>query len=184
VHNVRNALAAIVVADIFGLDVDGTIEALRAFRGTARRFELKGEAQGITVVDDYAHHPTEVRATLAAARTFYGPRRIIAYVQPHTYSRTRALLDQWPAVFGNADVVLIGAIYAARETDPDGEALARHLAQEIARRHPAVKYVGELDQARLVTLRMLRPGDVLLTMGAGDGYRLGEDVVSHLESRN
>jgi UDP-N-acetylmuramate--alanine ligase len=184
VHNVRNALAAIAVADIFGLDIDVTTRALRDFRGTARRFELKGEVRGITVVDDYAHHPTEVHATLAAARTFYGPRRIIAYLQPHTYSRTRALLDQWPAVFGNADVVLIGSIYAARETDPEGEALSRLLAEHIAGRHPAVKYVGDLDQARPTTLRLLRPGDVLLTMSAGNGYLLGEAVLSHLNSED
>ncbi len=181
-HNIQNALAAVLVADIFGIDATQTQAALRDFHGTARRFELKGEAGGITVIDDYAHHPTEVRATLAAARGHYGQRRIVAYIQPHTYSRTRALLEQWPAAFGDADVVLVGAIYAARETDPGGlhQALAQDLARRVAATHPHSVYVGTVPEATAAAQRLLRPGDVLLTMGAGDGNRVGEALLAAL----
>ena len=127
-HNVRNALAALAATSALGIAPEQTIAALAEYRGTRRRFELKGEAGGITVIDDYAHHPTEVRATLAAARDRYPGRRIVVYLQPHTYSRTRALLDDWADAFGDADIVRIGEIYAARERDTlgiDSATLAR-----------------------------------------------------------
>ncbi len=182
-HNIRNALAVLAVADIFGLDDELVAETLRAFRGTARRFELKGEAGGVTVIDDYAHHPTEVRATLAAARHRYGGRRIVAYVQPHTYSRTSALLEEWPGAFADADVVLVGAIYAAREQDSDGAhaRMAEAVTGRIARQHPDVTYVGDVAAATAAARRLLRPGDVLLTLGAGDGNRVGAAVLEQVE---
>lgn len=178
-HNVRNALAVIAVADQFGLAWPVVAEALGAFRGTARRFELKGEVAGITVIDDYAHHPTEVRATLAAARAQYGTRRLVAYVQPHTYSRTSALLEQWPAAFAAADLVLVGDVYAAREQgDPAG--VAQALAERIAAVHPAVAYVGPPAAAAAAARTRLRPGDVFITLGAGDSHRVGEWVIEEL----
>lgn len=185
-HNVCNALAAIGVAGRLGLDMRVVAEALRSFRGTARRFELKGEAGGVTVIDDYAHHPTEVRATLAAARARYNPRRIVAYVQPHTYSRTRALFDDWPEAFTNADVVLVGDIYGAREVGPEDDPrgnLAQQLtagiraAQARGPMPPPVFYVGSVAEATTAALALLQPGDVFLTLGAGDGYRVGEEVL-------
>ncbi len=178
-HNVRNALAAIAVADQLGISPHIAAAALGEFRGTARRFEMKGEAGGITVIDDYAHHPTETRATLAAARARYTGRRIVVYVQPHTYSRTTALFEQWPTAFVNADVVLIGDIYAARETG-DPAALAQRLAERIAEIHPDVTYAGALDQATMMTQERIRSGDVLLTLGAGDSYRIGERILDRL----
>lgn len=188
-HNVCNALAAIAVADWLGIDMHIATTALQAFRGTARRFEIKGEVAGVTVIDDYAHHPTEVRATLAAARERYGARRIVVYVQPHTYSRTRALFDQWPGAFVDADSVLIGAIYGARETAWPGDDLAQQLTRQIAaagaqRTNPQhVAYVGSVAEATTAALALVQPGDVLLTLGAGDGDRVGMGVLEHLQSQ-
>jgi UDP-N-acetylmuramate--alanine ligase len=138
---------------------------------------MKGEAGGVTVIDDYAHHPTEARATLAAARSRFGERRIVAYLQPHTYSRTRALLGEWATAFGDTDIVLIGEIYAARERDTlglDSAAVAKAID------HPNVHAVGGMEHAVATLLGLLKPGDVLLTLGAGDGYRVGERVLEEL----
>jgi UDP-N-acetylmuramate--alanine ligase len=176
-HNVRNALAALVAARAAGAPDGAIAEALAAYRGVGRRFELKGQAGGVVVIDDYAHHPTEVRVNLAAARSRYPGRRIVAYVQPHTYSRTRALIDDWAGAFDDADVVRVGAIYAARETDTlgvDDAIVAGRLA------HPDARAIGGLDHAVEALLDVLRPGDLLLTLGAGDGYKVGEMVLSVL----
>jgi UDP-N-acetylmuramate--alanine ligase len=179
-HNIRNALAVAAVGDLLGLERGAVLAALGSFRGTARRLEHKGEADGVTVLDDYAHHPTEVRATLAAARARYAGRRLVVYVQPHTYSRTLALLDQWPGAFADADVVLVGDIYAAREQPPAGHTPADLLAQVvagIAYAHTDVAAVGPLDAAIAQVAARLMPGDVLITCGAGDGYQVGEAIV-------
>ena len=181
-HNVRNATAAIAVAHALGLNLAEAMLALMEFDGTERRFELKGEASGVTVIDDYAHHPTEVRATLQAARARYGRRRLVAYVQPHTYSRTRALLEAWPAAFADADVVLVGEIYGARERD-EGDISAELLASRIAQHHPAARAVGNLNTATEALRGLLRRGDVLLTMGAGDGNQVGDRVLNALRDR-
>ena len=179
-HNVRNALAAIAVATALGVPQETIAAALAAYRGAGRRFEVKGQAGGITVIDDYAHHPAEARATLAAARSRYPGRRLVVYLQPHTYSRTRALLDAWATAFGDADVVRIGEIYAAREHDPLGMSSAV-LAGRID--HPDVQAVGGLNQAIAELVRLLRPGDVLLTLGAGDGYKVGEAILATFAGR-
>ncbi len=190
-HNMRNALAALGVADQLGIPAEVALTALHSFRGTARRFEHKGDVAGVTVIDDYAHHPTEVRATLEAARSLYGERRIVVYLQPHTYSRTQALLEQWPGVFAAADLVLVGAIYGARETE-SGNATPFDLAQELTGRitalaalqgRPAyVYYAGGLQEAIVVAQSVVRPGDVFLTLGAGDGYRVGEELLAYLKA--
>jgi UDP-N-acetylmuramate--alanine ligase len=180
-HNVRNALAALAATSALGVAPEQAIAALGEYRGTRRRFELKGEAGGITVIDDYAHHPTEVRATLAAASERYPSRRLVAYLQPHTYSRTLALLDEWVAAFGAADVVLIGEIYAARETDTlgiDSATLARRID------HPDSRAVGGMAHAVEALGGLLKPGDVLLTLGAGDGYRVGEMILEKLRAQS
>jgi UDP-N-acetylmuramate--alanine ligase len=190
-HNVRNALAALAATTALGVDPGVTVAALAEYHGTRRRFELKGEAGGVTVIDDYAHHPTEVRATLAAARGRYPGRRIVVYLQPHTYSRTLALLDQWATAFDDAltgqaagagrgaDVVLVGDIYAARERDTLGID-SSSLAQRI--KHPHVRSVGGMEHAVAELLNLLRSGDILLTLGAGDGYKVGEAVLEGLET--
>jgi UDP-N-acetylmuramate--alanine ligase len=178
-HNVRNALAAIAVADTLDIDRNIVAQALASYRGAGRRFELKGEAAGVTVIDDYAHHPSKVRATLRAARNRFGDRRIFAYLQPHTYSRTHALLDEWTTAFDDADVVRIGDIYAAREQNTFGIE-SNHLAQQI--NHADVRTVGAVQQAAHTIAAELRLGDVVLTLGAGDSYVVGEQILCYLQS--
>ncbi len=176
-HNVRNALAALAATNVLGIAPEPTIAALAEYKGTRRRFELKGEAGGITVIDDYAHHPTEVRVNLAAARARYPGRRIVVYVQPHTYSRTLALLDAWADAFGDADIVRVGEIYAAREHDTlgiDSATLARRID------HPNSQEVGGMTHAVEQLLGLLQPGDLLLTLGAGDGHKVGEKILEKL----
>jgi UDP-N-acetylmuramate--alanine ligase len=176
-HNVSNTLAVLAVAHRLGLDMERVLETLPRFRGVRRRFELKGEVGGILVIDDYAHHPTEIQATLAAARRRYGRRPLWVFFQPHTYSRTKALLDGFVASFQDADHVLISEIYAARERNTLGIT-----AQDLVRRmnHPDVRYVETVEEASAHLQAALRPGDVVLTLGAGDGYIVGEDLLRAL----
>ncbi len=173
-HNIQNACVALAACCYAGVSPASAGAALADFRGAERRFQVKGEANGVTVVDDYAHHPTEIVATLRAARRRYGERRIVALFQPHTYSRTITLLPDFAQAFADADAVLIADIYAARERD-EGKVHARDLVA--ASHHPAMRYVGALDEAARDLAAILRPGDVLLTMGAGDVWTVGEKIV-------
>lgn len=179
-HNVRNALAALAVCAELGVDMAAASAALAGFRGTARRFELKGEAAGVTVIDDYAHHPTEMAATLAAARARYPGRRIVAYLQPHTFSRTSALLADWPEAGRDADLLLVGDVYAAREQG-DPAALAAELAARFAAAGVDARHVGDVAAAAAALADLARPGDVVLTLGAGDGDRAGLALLERLE---
>jgi UDP-N-acetylmuramate--alanine ligase len=180
-HNALNALATVVVADWFGISFETVRRTLTDFRGVGRRFEIKSETAGVVFVDDYAHHPTEVRATLAAARERFPGRRVWAVFQPHTYSRTNALLDEFAEAFSEADEVIILRIYPARETDDLGIS-----AQQLVARmdHPCVRHIASRHAAADYLVAHLRAGDVLLTMGAGDGYMVGEWVMDALEARN
>src|SRR3990170_8528796 len=130
IHNVSNALGAIAVGSILGLPLEAMRRSVAEFRGVKRRFQPIGEAAGITVMDDYAHHPTEVRATLAAARGRFPGRRLVCLFQPHTYSRTQYLLDEFRTCFADCDVLLIAETYAARE-EPSAGLSAEQLAPEI-----------------------------------------------------
>jgi len=177
-HNVKNALAALIVAHRLGVPFEQATTILANFTGVERRFQIKGEASGVLVVDDYAHHPTEIRATLAGARTRYPDREIWALFQPHTYSRTRSFLDEFAAAFAEADHVVVVDIFPARELD-DGSVSSRDLVARMS--HPDARHIGALDEASHFLSRQLRPGDVLITMGAGDGYLVGETVISELE---
>lgn len=179
-HNVLNAVAALGVADLLGLPLDEAANALGDFRGTGRRFELRGEAGGVTVIDDYAHHPTEIKATLAAAHSRYPDRPIWALWQPHTYSRTRALQYKFAAAFGDADHVLVTEIYAAREPDP-GNFSARQVVA--AMRHPDARFVLDLAAAEIFLNEHLRPGDVLLVLSAGDADQLSGQVLDDLRKK-
>ncbi|MEA3346348.1 MAG: UDP-N-acetylmuramate--L-alanine ligase [Chloroflexota bacterium] len=176
-HNVRNALGALAAAQELGVSFDRAREALATFQGTKRRFEVKGRVGGVIVVDDYAHHPTQIRATLAAARERYGARELWAVFQPHTYSRTKALLDEFAASFEDADQVIVTDIYAAREFDDLGVSGADIVARMD---HPDARYIADLDGVVAYLLPRLKPGDVLLTLGAGDGYKVGEGVLAEL----
>ncbi|HEY0604552.1 MAG TPA: UDP-N-acetylmuramate--L-alanine ligase [Herpetosiphonaceae bacterium] len=182
-HNVQNAAGAIAAVAQFGIAPEAALQALEAFRGAARRFEWKGEAAGVTVIDDYAHNPAKVRATLHAARMRYPDRRLVVYFQPHTFSRTAALIDEFGDSFGDADVLLIGDIYPSRERAADFPGIdAAFLAQRI--RRPAAAPSGDLHQSARELAALLRTGDVLLTLGAGDGYQVGEWVLEELRTKN
>lgn len=179
-HNLRNALAACAVAEVLGLPLAVLGRALAGYRGVARRFELKGEVGGITVIDDYAHHPTKIRATLAAARACFPGRTIWAVYQPHTFSRTQALLEEYRHSFTDADHVLITPIYAARERD-DHRVSSADLVRGAG--HADMRCVDDLEAATDVLVNSLKAGDVVVTMGAGDSYRVGEGVLSTLRER-
>ncbi len=179
-HNVLNACGALamVIEAVPQIDPQRFCELAAAYHGTARRFELKGEACGVTVVDDYAHHPTEIKATLAAARARYGPRRLVALFQPHTYSRTRALLDEFASAFEIADIVALMDIFAAREQATLGVSTADIITRM---QHSGVLGRPLLHRdAAAGLLEILQPGDVLLTLGAGDVWKVGEQVLADL----
>jgi UDP-N-acetylmuramate--alanine ligase len=174
-HNVLNALAAIAVADAVGVDLASARATLKNFRGAARRFQVKGEFRGVTVLDDYAHHPTAIRATLAAARARFPQRAIWAVFQPHTFSRTEALLDEFAHAFVDADHVIVTEIYAARERNSRGVSGAQ-IVNRMNRRD--VRFIASLDAAAEFLIEYLNPGDILITLGAGDVHRVGERVLS------
>lgn len=182
-HNVLNALAAVAAAEASGVAWEQCREALATFAGTGRRFELLGQAGGIRVYDDYAHHPTEIRATLAAARHF-GAERLVAIFQPHLYSRTRDLMEEFARAFGDADVVIINDIYAARE-DPMPGVSAETLAGKIAAvsGDKPVSYVPRQEDIVAAVAQSARPGDLVLTIGAGDIRQVGETLARTLATR-
>jgi UDP-N-acetylmuramate--alanine ligase len=180
-HNVYNALATLVVAQSQGVDPKQAAEVLGHFRGVGRRFEVKGEANGIIVIDDYAHHPTEIKATLAAARTRFGQRPIWVVFQPHTFSRTISLFDDFLGAFGDADHVIVVDIYASREQN-DSLISSRDLVNQMA--HPDVRYIGPLSDAVEYLLERLAPPAALITLGAGDGDLVGEQVLKKLGDLN
>lgn len=163
-HNVLDATAALIALDTLGFDREQAVAALQTFAGVGRRFELAGESDGITVIDDYAHHPTEITATLQAARERFPGRRIWALFQPHTFSRTKALLDDFAAALDEADEIVLLDIYAAREKN-DGTVSSADLAMRIGSRARVVPGVSDIVPA---VYPLLRHGDVVLTIGAGD----------------
>ena len=178
-HNVRNALAVLSVIYLLGLPLDAAAEGLGQFTGTGRRFEVRGEANGIIVIDDYAHHPTEIRATLAAARSRYAGRRLWAVWQPHTYSRTQTLFAEFSRAFSDADQVIVSEVYAAREQRQNFSA-----AQVVkAMSHPSVQFIPNLPVISNYLLSHLRPGDVLLVLSAGDADLVSTQVLASLQKR-
>jgi UDP-N-acetylmuramate--alanine ligase len=176
-HNASNALAAFVAGFQVGLDPEAMIGTLAAFHGAHRRFEVAGEAAGVTVVDDYAHHPTEIAATLAAARARFPGRRLVVLFQPHTYSRTEYLLDGFRSCFGAADLLLLLQTFAAREA-PEAGLDARALGKALEGRD--VQFVEDGAAAVEALARLLEPGDVCFTMGAGDVTTVGPRLLRRL----
>jgi UDP-N-acetylmuramate--alanine ligase len=176
-HNVSNALAALTVARLLDLPLDGAARALGSFRGTGRRFELRGESNDVLVIDDYAHHPTEIRATLSAARSRFPERRIWAVWQPHTYSRTQALFDQFTRAFEDADEVIVTEIYAAREASQEYSSLQ---VVEAMQKKP-VHFIPGLKDVSNYLVSHLRPGDALLVLSAGDADQVSTDVLARLK---
>jgi UDP-N-acetylmuramate--alanine ligase len=180
-HNVYNALAAIAIGFELGVPFDVTAQALATYAGVNRRFQFKGEAGGVLVVDDYGHHPTEVRATLAAAKVGSEGRRMIVLFQPHRYTRTRDQMDEFARAFNNADVLLVTDIYAASE-DPIAGVTAETLTEAIkSYGHKNAFYVGALDSAVKALVSEARPGDMVVTLGAGNVYQAGEQLVELLK---
>jgi UDP-N-acetylmuramate--alanine ligase len=163
-HNRRNAAVALAVADVLGVSAEEAKQALKEFFGTWRRFEYKGTlSNGTIIYDDYAHHPTEIQATLAGARELFPNKRIIAIFQPHLFSRTKLLLDDFAQSFENADKIYIAPIYAARE-QADESINSAMVVGEICQRG------GNADLFKNFNLQNLGPDDVLITLGAGDIY--------------
>jgi UDP-N-acetylmuramate--alanine ligase len=179
-HNVLNATAAIAVGTALDIPADRIRAALDAFRGVDRRFELKGKAAGVSVVDDYGHHPTEIRATLAAARQC-GFRRIHVVFQPHRFTRTRDLMDEFAAAFADADTLLLLDIYPASEKPIEGvtsEALAEKISR--AGKNEVQCAPSPVNAAERVAT-LAQPGDLILTLGAGSISHLGPVILETLE---
>jgi UDP-N-acetylmuramate--alanine ligase len=183
-HNVLNALSVCALALEEGLPFRAVAEGLAAFTGVGRRFETLGEVDGVLVLDDYAHHPTEIAATLAAARASLGRPTTVVF-QPHLYSRTQLLLEEFARSFQDADRVIIAEIYAAREQPIDGVTGAL-LAERVRAAEPGkpVEFVADRAAIRERLAREARTGDLILVMGAGDIREVGEELVQALETRS
>ena len=180
-HNVLNATAAVAVGIGLDIGVEELRGALDQFRGVDRRFQLKGHAAGVAVVDDYGHHPTEIKATLAAARQC-GYRKIHVIFQPHRYTRTRDLSDEFAGAFGDADSLVLLDIYAAGEQPIEG-VTAEHLAEMIQQAgHGSARYVSSFDEAASLVSSEAREGDLILTLGAGNIYKVGPMVLQRLRT--
>jgi len=175
-HNVRNALASLSVAAVLGLSLKNAAVALGEFKGTGRRFQVVGEKNGVTVIDDYAHHPTEIRATLAAARARFPGRRILTVWQPHTYSRTQTLFLEFTRAFTDTDLVFVTEVYAARE--PRQEFSSAEVVSAMP--HPAARFTNSLAETTEAVLKVIRSGDVLLVLSAGDADQVSAGVLAGL----
>lgn len=174
-HNVYNALAAITVGLELEIDFATIAEGLTEFRGVARRFEFKGEVGEMVVFDDYGHHPTEIKTTLAAAKLC--GKRLVVLFQPHRYTRTKYLMDEFAVSFNDADVLLVADIYPASE-DPIEGVTSQVLVERLKQfGHKNVQYCGDVDHAVERILEVARPGDLILTLGAGNVYRAGEKLI-------
>jgi UDP-N-acetylmuramate--alanine ligase len=179
IHNVRNALAVLAVVDLLGLSAQDAAEALAKFTGTGRRFEIRGEVRGVTIIDDYAHHPTEIVATLAAARARYPERRIWAVWQPHTYSRTQTLFIEFSRAFKDADEVIVSEVYASRE--PKQEFTSAEIVSAMP--HASARYIETLKEISQYLIENIQPGDVLLVLSAGDADQISTDVLAGVQER-
>ncbi len=174
-HNVSNSLAAVAAAHVNGVDLDTIVRGLQSYTGTNRRFELKGTLNGVTIIDDYAHHPDEINATLEAAKK-YPHRDIWCVFQPHTYSRTKSLMNEFAKSLSVADKVVLADIYAARETDNLGIS-SETLMHEIKKYNPNAYYFDSFEKIQNFLLENCINGDLLITMGAGDVVKIGENLL-------
>jgi len=174
-HNVRNALAAIAAAEALGIALEDIIKGLKNYTGTNRRFEKKGEVCGITIIDDYAHHPKEIQVTLEAAGN-YPHKKLWCVFQPHTYTRTKAFLDEFAQALAVADEVVLACIYAARETDTLG-ICSGDIAKQIEALGTRAHSFDSFDEIERFILENCSPGDLLITMGAGDIVKVGERLL-------
>ena len=174
-HNVSNALSVIAVADQLDIDLETIQKGILSFTGTDRRFQYKGEVNGITIIDDYAHHPTEIKATLTSARN-YPHREIWCIFQPHTYTRTKAFFHEFAEALSLADHVILADIYAARETDTLGVS-SEALAEELKKLGADAYYLSSFEAIENFALEKCIHGDMLITMGAGDVVNIGDSLL-------
>ena len=174
-HNVYNALASFALSDCLKLPRIACAEALKAFTGTDRRFEYKGTIGGVTIIDDYAHHPTEIEATLQAAAN-YPHKKLWCVFQPHTYTRTKAFLHEFAKALSAADHVVLADTYAARETDTLGIS-SKDLQRELQNLGQTCDYFPTFDEIENFLLENCTPDDMLITMGAGDVHKIGENLL-------
>ena len=174
-HNISNSLAALAAADICGIGLEEACASLSRFGGVDRRFERLGEVGGVTVIDDYAHHPDEITATLSAAAK-YPHKRLFLVFQPHTYSRTKALMDEFASALSAADVIVLADIYAARETDDLGIS-SETLKEKLIKLGRECYYFPSFDEIENFLLENCTPGDLLITMGAGDVDIIGKKLL-------
>src|SRR3989454_3234537 len=182
-HNVYNSLAAIAVGLELEVPFDTIAHALAEFTGADRRFQFKGEEAGITVVDDYGHHPTEVKATLSAARIGAPNRRIVVLFQPHRYTRTNDLMDEFASAFNNADVLFVTDIYAASETPIEGVNAEVLTGRIKSYGHKNAEYVGAVENAAEILREHVREGDLVITLGAGSVHRAGDQLLTLLREQ-
>lgn len=171
-HNASNALAAIASASAMGIDMEAVVKGLNSFSGTNRRFQYKGCVDGVTIIDDYAHHPTEIRATLTAAQN-YPHKRLVLVFQPHTYSRTKAFLDDFAEVLSMADMVVLADIYAAREQNTFGVS-AKDILSRLKKKGTEAFYFPSFEEIEKFLLKNCVHDDLLITMGAGNVVEIGE----------
>lgn len=174
-HNALNALAACIVAESYGISRDVVIASVGEFKGTKRRFEILGNRRGVTFVDDYAHHPNEIQATLKAAREWFEGRRLIIVFQPHTFSRTKTLFTEFAHSFGLADKVVITDIFASAREDDDPTISASMLTDAVNKLSNNAHFVTQ-DKLESEVSNLMQTGDVVMTMGAGDIYKLHEQL--------
>ncbi|AFM27330.1 UDP-N-acetylmuramate--L-alanine ligase [Desulfomonile tiedjei] len=182
IHNLVDSLAAVTVADLFDVPFACTQEALESFPGVQRRFTVRGKADGITIIDDYGHHPTEIRAVLQAARQI-APSRIAVLFQPHRYTRTQALFQDFLTCFHDADLLYVMDIYPASEKPIEG-VTGWALSQGIhSRGHKTVRFLPDRQAIPAEVAKDLKPGDMLITLGAGDVTRIGPEILEELRKR-
>ena len=171
-HNIYNALAAIALADLFAIPRDKTAKALAGFHGTDRRFEYKGCLNGFTIIDDYAHHPSEITATLTAAQN-YPHQKLWVVFQPHTYTRTMALFHDFVRQLRRPDVLYLAEIFAAREKNILGISSA-----DLAEKIEGAKFFKTFEEIERDLRKTAQPGDLILTVGAGNVYKIGEHLLA------
>lgn len=177
IYNVYNSVAAIAVARELEMDFAAITDGVAEFSGVQRRLEVKGEVRGVTVVDDYGHHPTEIMATLKAARQVWAGRRLIIVFQPHRYTRTRGLYHEFVGAFGDADLLVVTDIYAASEQPIEGVSGERLVQGIVERGHRNVIHLPTFDDIVAYLGSVVKPGDVVLTLGAGTVWKIGEQFI-------
>ena len=180
-HNIANALAVIATAVNIGVEPEGILGVLNRFQGMGRRLMLKGQVNGVTVIDDYAHHPTEIKASLKALRERYHPNKLWCVYQAHQYSRTQSLLDEFSSSFGQADTVILPEIYFARDSQASRDQVnADILAKRIGAHGVDARYVSTFEAACGVIEKEVHAGDLVVTMGAGDVWKVADECIQRL----